>query len=88
MNWPVFWGAAIVFFLGKLIDLHDPDLQGFWIEVSSQIVCGEYIHFGMFVLSPRLPFLGLFTVTGVGFIPSRVLSTYRELTRSSRVLLH
>ncbi|KAF8663414.1 hypothetical protein AX16_000986 [Volvariella volvacea WC 439] len=34
----VFWGAAIVMFASKIIDLHDPGLQGFWIEVSSQIV--------------------------------------------------
>jgi len=32
-----FWGAAIVFFLGKLINLHNPDTQGFWVEVSSQV---------------------------------------------------
>ncbi|TFK23246.1 hypothetical protein FA15DRAFT_670632 [Coprinopsis marcescibilis] len=55
----VFWGAAIVFFLAKIINLHNPDLQGFWVEVSSQVVCG------------------LFTVTSVGFIPNRILSTYR-----------
>jgi len=56
-----FWGAAIVFFLGKLINLHNPDTQGFWVEVTSQIENA------------------LFTVTGIGFIPWRVIDTYRIL---------
>ncbi|KAG9035318.1 hypothetical protein FS842_003722 [Serendipita sp. 407] len=34
----VFWGAAIVLFLGKLINLHNAYLQGFWVEISSQVV--------------------------------------------------
>ncbi|KAI3612115.1 integral membrane protein [Moniliophthora roreri] len=55
----VFWGAAIVLFLAKIINLHNDDLQGFWVEVSSQVVNG------------------LFTATGIGFMPSRVLDTYR-----------
>ncbi|KAF5333456.1 hypothetical protein D9611_002429 [Ephemerocybe angulata] len=55
----VFWGAAIIFFLAKFINFHNTNTQGFWVEVSSQVVNG------------------LFTVTGVGFIPSRVLSTWR-----------
>ncbi|KAJ6628727.1 hypothetical protein B0H10DRAFT_1989020 [Mycena sp. CBHHK59/15] len=55
----VFWGAAIVLFLAKIINLHNSNTQGFWIEVSSQIENG------------------LFTVTGIGLIPSRVLDTYR-----------
>ncbi|RDB22557.1 hypothetical protein Hypma_010075 [Hypsizygus marmoreus] len=55
----VFWGAAIVLFLAKMINLHNADLQGFWVEVSSQVENG------------------LFTVTGIGLIPSRVLDTYR-----------
>jgi hypothetical protein len=33
-----FWGAAIVLFLAKMINLHNPYLQGFWIEISSQVV--------------------------------------------------
>ncbi|KAJ7068376.1 hypothetical protein C8F01DRAFT_1117949 [Mycena amicta] len=57
----VFWGAAIVFFLGKIINLHNENTQGFWVEVSSQVENG------------------LFTVTGIGLIPSRVLDTYRIL---------
>ena len=36
----VFWGAAIVLFLAKIINLHDADKQGFWVEVSSQVVNG------------------------------------------------
>lgn len=32
-----FWGAAIVIFLIKIINLHNADLQGFWVEVSSQV---------------------------------------------------
>jgi len=55
----VFWGAAIVIFLLKIINFHNANTQGFWIETSSQVVNG------------------LFTVTGVGLIPSRVLDTYR-----------
>ncbi|KAF7292416.1 hypothetical protein HMN09_01225700 [Mycena chlorophos] len=55
----VFWGAAIIFFLAKFINLHNENTQGFWVEVSSQVVNG------------------LFTVTGLGLIPSRVLDTYR-----------
>ncbi|KAK0468224.1 uncharacterized protein EV420DRAFT_1503422 [Desarmillaria tabescens] len=55
----VFWGAAIVLFLTKIINLHNADRQGFWVEVSSQVTNG------------------LFTITGIGLIPSRVLDTYR-----------
>ncbi|GLB33910.1 putative RNA pol II promoter Fmp27 protein [Lyophyllum shimeji] len=55
----VFWGAAIVLFVGKLINLHNPNTQGFWVEVSSQVENA------------------LFTVTGIGLIPYRVLDTYR-----------
>ncbi|KAF5344065.1 hypothetical protein D9758_008854 [Tetrapyrgos nigripes] len=55
----VFWGAAIVIFLVKIINFHNANTQGFWVEVSSQVVNG------------------LFTVTGVGLIPFRVLDTYR-----------
>ncbi|KAG9039627.1 hypothetical protein FRB95_009208 [Tulasnella sp. JGI-2019a] len=54
-----FWGAAIVLFLAKIINLHNHDLQNFWIEVSSQVTNG------------------LFTATGVGLIPWRVIDTYR-----------
>lgn len=55
----VFWGAALVLFLLKWINLHNANTQGFWVEVCSQILCG------------------LFTVTGIGLIPTRALDTYR-----------
>ncbi|KAJ7283543.1 hypothetical protein C8J57DRAFT_1292856 [Mycena rebaudengoi] len=55
----VFFGAGIVIFLLKIINLHNANTQGFWVEVCSQVENG------------------LFTVTGVGLIPSRVLDTYR-----------
>ncbi|KAL0572041.1 hypothetical protein V5O48_009919 [Marasmius crinis-equi] len=55
----VFWGAAIVLFLAKIINLHNADRQGFWVEVSSQVVNA------------------LFTITGIGLAPSRILDTYR-----------
>ncbi|PPQ77440.1 LOW QUALITY PROTEIN: hypothetical protein CVT25_011022 [Psilocybe cyanescens] len=55
----VFWGAAIVVFLAKIINFHNANTQGFWVEVSSQVETG------------------LFTVTSIGLIPSRVLDTYR-----------
>jgi len=54
-----FWGAAIVLFLAKIINLHNKDLQNFWIEISSQVTNG------------------LFTATGIGLIPWRVIDTYR-----------
>ncbi|CAE6347069.1 unnamed protein product [Rhizoctonia solani] len=54
-----FWGAAIVIFLVKIINLHNEDRQGFWVEISSQIENA------------------LFTVTGIGLIPWRVIDTYR-----------
>ncbi|KAF9510285.1 hypothetical protein BS47DRAFT_92513 [Hydnum rufescens UP504] len=57
----VFWGAAIVFFLAKFINLHNPQQQKFWIEISSQVENA------------------LFTVTGVGLIPWRLMDTYRIL---------
>ncbi|KAG8960598.1 hypothetical protein FRC03_006347 [Tulasnella sp. 419] len=56
-----FWGGAIVVFLAKIINFHNEDLQGFWVEVSSQVTNG------------------LFTATGVGLIPWRVIDTYRIL---------
>jgi hypothetical protein len=35
-----FWGAAIVIFLARIVNFHNEDLQGFWVEVSSQVVNG------------------------------------------------
>jgi len=36
----VFWGAAIVIFLAKIINFHNANTQGFWVEVSSQVETG------------------------------------------------
>lgn len=55
----VFWGAALVLFLLRWINLHNANTQGFWVEVCSQVECG------------------LFTITGIGLIPTRALDTYR-----------
>ncbi|KAF9476510.1 hypothetical protein BDN70DRAFT_812160 [Pholiota conissans] len=38
----VFWGAAIVIFLARIINFHNPNTQGFWVEVSSQIETGLF----------------------------------------------
>ncbi|KZW03764.1 hypothetical protein EXIGLDRAFT_599427 [Exidia glandulosa HHB12029] len=54
-----FWGAAIVLFLGKLINLHNKEKQDIWVEISCQVENA------------------LFTITGVGLIPWRVIDTYR-----------
>lgn len=32
-----FWGAGIVLFLGKLINLHNSDKQGLWVEITCQV---------------------------------------------------
>lgn len=40
-HFAAFWGAAIVIFLAKIINLHNHDLQNFWIEISSQVTNGE-----------------------------------------------
>jgi hypothetical protein len=37
----VFWGAAIVLFLTKMINLHNDYRQGLWVEISSQVVNGK-----------------------------------------------
>lgn len=36
-----FWGAAIVLFLAKMINLHNKDRQDFWVEISSQVENGR-----------------------------------------------
>lgn len=84
----MFWGAAIVFFLAKIINLHNPNTQGFWVEVSSQVVCGTPSDASIRSKDRRIHGLmtGLFTVTSVGFIPSRVLSTWRTY-RSRPIIL-
>ncbi|KAJ7180203.1 hypothetical protein C8R43DRAFT_392654 [Mycena crocata] len=73
----VFWGAAIVIFLAKIINLHNANTQGFWVEVSSQVENGSFsMHYSVRNDHDILS-IGLFTVTGIGLIPSRVLDTYR-----------
>ncbi|KZT62126.1 hypothetical protein CALCODRAFT_490298 [Calocera cornea HHB12733] len=54
-----FWGAGIVLFLVKWINLHNDYDQKLWIEITCQVENG------------------LFTITGVGLIPWRVIDTYR-----------
>lgn len=72
----VFWGAAIVIFLAKIINFHNENTQGFWVEVSSQVTNGEITNTPSHTTAH--PVIGLFTVTGIGLIPSRVLDTYRQ----------
>ncbi|KNZ81532.1 hypothetical protein J132_00498 [Termitomyces sp. J132] len=43
----VFWGAAIIFFLCKFINFHNDNTQGFWVEVSSQVVNGLFTITGV-----------------------------------------
>lgn len=50
----VFWGAAIVFFLAKIINLHNPYRQGFWVEISSQVVNGLFTVQGVGFLPWRI----------------------------------
>ncbi|KAF9652096.1 hypothetical protein BDM02DRAFT_3161621 [Thelephora ganbajun] len=73
----VFWGAAIVFFLAKFINFHNPDRQGFWVEVSSQVVNGKRTRLRSPDQAINRSALALFTATGVGFIPFRAMDTYR-----------
>jgi Protein of unknown function (DUF2985) len=73
----VFWGAAIVIFLVKIINFHNANTQGFWVEVSSQVETGM-LNIKLTYRFLILAFLGLFTVTGVGLIPWRVLDTYSK----------
>jgi hypothetical protein len=77
MLYSVFWGAAIVIFLAKIINFHNANTQGFWVEVSSQVETGMCTGSakGLFL---KYPNIGLFTLTSIGLIPSRVLDTYRQ----------
>ncbi|KAG1752692.1 uncharacterized protein EDB91DRAFT_1195701 [Suillus paluster] len=49
----VFWGAALVLFLLKWINLHNANTQGFWVEVSSQIECGLFTVTGIGLIPAR-----------------------------------
>ncbi|KAJ3566414.1 hypothetical protein NP233_g7021 [Leucocoprinus birnbaumii] len=50
----VFWGAAIVIFLARIINLHNADLQGFWVEVSSQVVNGLFTAVNIGLIPSRV----------------------------------
>ncbi|KAF9569301.1 hypothetical protein CPC08DRAFT_623509 [Agrocybe pediades] len=50
----VFWGAAIVIFLARIINLHNPSTQGFWIEVSSQIETGLFTATSVGLIPSRI----------------------------------
>ena len=45
----VFWGAAIVLFLLKWINLHDANKQGLWVEISSQVVNALFTITGLYL---------------------------------------
>ncbi|KDQ64600.1 hypothetical protein JAAARDRAFT_106770, partial [Jaapia argillacea MUCL 33604] len=49
-----FWGAAIVLFLARIINLHNSNTQGFWIEVSSQIENGLFTVTGVGLIPWRV----------------------------------
>jgi len=70
-----------VFFLAKFINFHNAEKQGFWIEVSSQVVNGKRTHLRSPVGRLPRPAIALFTATGVGFIPFRAVDTYSECER-------
>lgn len=80
----VFWGAAIVVFLARIINFHNDDLQGFWVEVSSQVENGtchtDTCHTCLSGLESTdfLCILGLITATGIGLVPFRVIGTYSK----------
>jgi hypothetical protein len=76
ISYLVFWGAAIVIFLAKIINFHNANTQGFWVEVSSQVETGM-LPWSDKCLLLNYPNTGLFTLTSIGLIPSRVLDTYR-----------
>lgn len=38
----VIWGAGIVLFLAKMINLHNSNTQGFWVELCQQIETGLF----------------------------------------------
>ncbi len=41
----VFWGAGIVLFLAKMINLHNSNTQAFWVELCQQVETGALTHF-------------------------------------------
>ena len=89
----MFWGAAIVIFLAKIINLHNSLTQGFWVEVSSQIENGMSVILGALTCSHNcfsvihrywhcecvIAFLVSSLIIIQGLIPWRVVDTYRIL---------
>lgn len=73
----VFWGAGIVFFLGKLINVHNSNTQGFWVELCQQVETGMSARVAV-ILSITQIRLGLFSLTSIGLIPCRIVDTYSE----------
>ncbi|KAL1675532.1 hypothetical protein EV122DRAFT_268164 [Schizophyllum commune] len=49
----VFWGAAIVLFLARIINLHNNNLQNYWIELSSQVTNGLFTVTGIGLIPQR-----------------------------------
>ena len=49
----VFWGAAIVLFLARIINLHNDNLQNYWIELSSQVTNGLFTVTGIGLIPQR-----------------------------------
>ncbi|KAL1747712.1 hypothetical protein HDZ31DRAFT_31309 [Schizophyllum fasciatum] len=49
----VFWGAAIVLFLARIINLHNSNLQNYWIELSSQVTNGLFTVTGIGLIPQR-----------------------------------
>ncbi|KXN86435.1 UPF0648 protein C3H5.09c [Leucoagaricus sp. SymC.cos] len=50
----VFWGAAIVIFLTRIINFHNDNTQGFWVEVSSQVVNGLFTATSIGLIPSRI----------------------------------
>ncbi|KAI0053001.1 hypothetical protein FA95DRAFT_1050949 [Auriscalpium vulgare] len=70
----VFWGAAIVIFLLKMINLHNKTQQDFWVEVCSQIECGLFCVTG----------IGLIPWRAVDTYRMYKVWRYKKLTRKLR----
>lgn len=71
----VFWGAAIVLFLVKWINLHDPYLQVSRAARALPFVLTILLK-GFWVEISAQIVNALFTVQGVGFLPWRIMDTW------------
>lgn len=67
-------------FLGKLIDLHNANSQGFWVELCQQIETGVCIRFITKCAVSESISAGLFSITSIGLIPWRIVDSYSEFT--------